>query len=134
VARKQRWLRDRFKKIESAAEAREAAKEVAIVFYFIAGMQALFFLVFGGLVLIDAAAYALLGFWLHQKMSRVAAVLLLFMSLMALVATGANRFDGEGGRNIILAIMVVGTSIRAAQATFKFAALEHAEMSPTQAD
>ncbi len=51
--------------------------------------------------------------------SRVVAIIFLLLSIAVTVYTRKNKFGGgTGGKNIILAVIMIWTSIRAIQATF----------------
>jgi hypothetical protein len=72
-------------------------------------------------VLIDAGILALLGLILMKWHSRTAAVLLLLVSLGQATVTVLNRLGvtAMGGKNIVLAIIMVIVAVRAVEATFK---------------
>lgn len=70
--------------------------------------------------IIDASlgiGFALFVLRLH---SRVAAVLLLTLSIVSVLATGYNRFfSGEGGANLFMALLIAWASVRLVSATFR---------------
>jgi cobalamin synthase len=116
--------RDIFSKIETREEALKTIKDTTIGFYFIAILHIVLGYFVGLPVMIDGVLYAVLGFLLQKFNSRIVAVLLLIVSGIALITTVINRFGGgTGGRNILLAIIVLWASIRAVQATFKLQSL-----------
>jgi cobalamin synthase len=102
-------------------EADKVIRDSAKGFFVIAGLLALTAFFLSPLVLIDAAVEAILAFILMKFKSRVAAVVLLGVALGELFQTVLNRFFGEqsGGRNVILAVIVVWAGVRAVQGTFK---------------
>lgn len=72
-------------------------------------------------MLIDATLFAVLAGILLKWKSRIAAVLLLVLSVMAFIVTILNlkAIMAEGGTNIFLAAIVMWISVRAVEATFK---------------
>jgi hypothetical protein len=74
-----------------------------------------------GQFIIDVAIYVIGGFFLLRFKSRAAAVTLLLLALGGAVATLFNRLghDLGGGRNVVLAAIVLWVAIRAVDATFK---------------
>jgi len=105
------------KPITTADDARQVIRDSAMAFYTLAGLQAAISLVLGSGYLTDAALYAGVAYWLHWRSSRVAAILLLVISV-SVVVTGLNMIGGGGGRNIVLAVLAAWISLRAVQATF----------------
>jgi hypothetical protein len=74
----------------------------------------------GAEVLIDAAAFAGLGFWLYRTHSRAAATLLVGLSALGVGMTAMAPFGGRvGGRNVVLAVVVFWAALRAALAAYK---------------
>jgi hypothetical protein len=70
----------------------------------------------------DAVVYALCGYFIWSKQSRVAAVFALLLGLVVMVMTVVNRFENVGqggGRNFLLALIVLWAGARAVEATFK---------------
>jgi hypothetical protein len=114
-------------RINSEGQARKAIRESVIGLYAVAGIQAIAFLYLAiaeSLILYEAALSAFLlsglGLWMHKTKSKIAATFLLVLSTMSVGTTMWNRFGGgEGGQNIILALMILGLAIRAAVATYK---------------
>ena len=109
-----------FSKIETRDDALKAVRDCAGGFFVVAGLQALIGALLAPSLIIDAIILAVLAFLLRQWQSRVAAVLLLILSVLILGMTVGNRLGvtSQGGRNIFLAIIMVLVAIRAAQATF----------------
>ncbi len=109
-----------FSKIETREDALKALRDCAGGFFVVAGLQALLGALLAPSLIIDAVVLAVLAFILRQWRSRVAAVLLLILSVMILGVTVGNRLGvvSQGGGNIFLAIIMVLVGIRAAQATF----------------
>lgn len=123
-----------FSKIESRDDALKVVEEASYAFFLLAAMLAVFSyligsqsffvdaaieVVIGGFFL--AAIYVIGGFFLLRFKSRAAAVTLLLLALGEAVVTLFNLFghDLGGGRNVVLAAIVVWAAIRAVDATFK---------------
>jgi len=117
---------------DSADEARKAAKESAIAFYVLAGIQALVSLVLGWSILIDAVLFAALGVWLHLAHSRIAATLLLILAGAGAVTTLMNKFGmyQGGGSNVFLALIASWAAVRAVVATYKLPGLLKQQPAP----
>ncbi len=115
-----------FGKIETKEEAIKVIKDSANGFYFLAALQIVIgYFLLGLPAIIDGAMFGVLAFLLRQFKSMVVAVLLLLLSLGGAVVTAINQFGGgTGGRNTILALIMIWVSIRAVQATFKLRKLE----------
>lgn len=115
-----------FGKIETKEEALKAIKDASNGFYFLAVLQitvGYFFL--GVLVMIDGVIFAILAFLLRKFNSTAVAVLLLLLTIVGAVVTGINKFEGgAGGKNVILAVIIILMSVRAMQATIKLHKLE----------
>lgn len=111
-----------FGKIKTKEDALKVIKESSNGFFILAGIQAVLgYFVVGFSALIDAGIYALLAFFLKRFKSRVSAVILLIVSLLSLFVTFINKVENaQGGRNTLLAIMVVFVAFRSIQATFKY--------------
>ncbi len=110
-----------FAAIKSRENALRTVKNTSVIFFVVAGFQAVLSLVLGFLVLVDACLMAVGGYFLRQHNSRTAAVFLLILSIFAVGATFANA-AGEGtggGRNIVMAAIVFFAAVRAVEATFK---------------
>ena len=110
-----------FSTIESREDAIEMATGAAKGFLFVAVLQAVIGVALVPAALLDAAVLALLGLILLKSQSRVAAALLLLMSLGEGVVTVMNRLGmmKAGGNNVILAVIMVIVGVRAVEATFK---------------
>ncbi|MEI6660241.1 MAG: hypothetical protein WCK91_02355 [bacterium] len=115
-----------FGKIETKEEALKVIKDSSNGFYFLAALQIVIgYFLLGLPAIIDGVIFAVLAFLLRKFNSMVVAVLLLLLSVGAVVVTAINQFGGgTGGRNTILAVIMIWTSIRAVQATFKLHKLE----------
>jgi hypothetical protein len=113
---KKRW----FAKVESREDALKVVKDASTVFFMMAASQtALFIGGFNGLL--DAVLYTGCGFFLRRSNSRVAAVILLILAVVATLVTCANNAGAElgGGKNIAVALIVFWAAVRAVEATFK---------------
>ncbi len=77
-------------------------------------------------MIIDALLFVVLGLVLKYTKSRVPAILLFLLSVIAFFSTLVNfgSRNPSGGRNILLAILILWTSIRGVQATNKLAKSE----------
>ena len=108
-------------KIETVEDALYTIKQTAYGAYAIAAVQGIigFFLV-GPFALIDAGIYALCGFFIQKFQSKIAAVAFFLFSSFALY----NTFTGEGGRNYVLAIIVVVIAFTAMRATVTYEQLK----------
>ncbi|MCH8049144.1 hypothetical protein IH979_00290 [Patescibacteria group bacterium] len=111
-----------FAKIYSKEQALFVTKEAAKGFYVLAAIQAVVgWFVSGPLALVDAALFAFFAFLMARFQSRLAAVILLVLSFLALLSTILNiALNSGGGTNFILAALLLWLSIRAVQATFKY--------------
>lgn len=107
-------------KIETKDEALKVIKDASNGFYFLAALQIILgYFIMGTEAIIDGVLFAVCAFLLRKFNSRVVAVILLLLSIGGLVVTAINKFGGgTGGQNIILAVIMIWTSIRAIQATF----------------
>lgn len=110
-----------FEKIESRDDALQVAKDCGNGFFIIAAIQGGIGAFVAPLLLIDAAVFALCGYFVRFKQSRAAAIVALLLSGMVLVGTFLNKMGHNvgGGKNIILAIIITITAVRAIEATFK---------------
>lgn len=114
--------------IENKELAEHIVNETAKGFYILAGLQAIIgILLFPGYIL-NAILLALIAYWMHKTKSRVAAIILLILSVLSVIGT-LMAMVGEviGGTNIILAILFLWLSIRATQATGKLSGLKRSE-------
>ena len=109
-------------KIESKEEAVKVIKDCSNAFLVLAAIEVIAGLVLLGTgAVIDGIVFAILAIILRKLHSRVAAIILLLLSLGAVVVTIMNNVSGgKGGSNIILGIVIVYASIRGIQATFKY--------------
>jgi hypothetical protein len=111
-----------FSKIRDMDDAQKMTKGSAYGFYTLAALQGGIGFFIAPALLIDAAIIALLAFFLQRFKSRIAAILLFLLSSAMVFSTFQNKFGGggEGGNNVILALIAFGTGIRAIEATFKY--------------
>lgn len=111
-----------FGKIETREESLKIIKDSSNGFIFLAALQIVIGYFLSGLpAIIDGVIFAVLALLLRRFKSILVAVLLLLLSVGGIVVTAINRFGGgTGGRNIILALIMIWVSIRAVQATIKF--------------
>jgi hypothetical protein len=110
-----------FSRIESRQDALKLVRDAALGFLFVAALYGLVGVLLGLAVLGDAVILAVLGLILMKWHSRLAAVLLLLVSLGQAGVTVLNRLGvtALGGKNIFLAIIMVIVAARAVEATFK---------------
>jgi hypothetical protein len=127
-AKKAGW----FNRIASREDALKTGKDASSAFFVVAAIQAALAFLVGFGILFDAAVYAIGAFFVRRLHSRVAAVILLIVSLIAVGVTLANKAGAKlgGGSNILLAVIVLWAAVRAVEATFKlhgrFSAVEGA--------
>ncbi len=109
-------------KITEKKLAKFIANEAAKGFYVLAAIQLVIgWFINGPLALIDAVLFAGLAFLMVKFMSRVAAVILVILSVISLITTTFNLvLGGSGGVNIALAVLFLWMGVRAAQATFAY--------------
>ena len=110
-----------FSKIESRADAEKTVRDGAMAFFFVAGLQGLLGVFLAPSMLFDAAILATLGVILKKWHSRVAAVLLLVVTGAQFGITLLNRVGATslGGKNVILAVIMLIVAVRVVEATFK---------------
>jgi hypothetical protein len=110
-----------FSSIESREDALKVAKDASTAFFLIAGLQALLSFVIGFSILLDAAFYLVGGFFVRRFHSRAAAIVLLLLAGISAAVTVGNRMGADlgGGKNVVLALIVLWAAIRAVEATFK---------------
>lgn len=118
-SKKWRW----FSRIETREEALKIANEMSLVFFAVAAILAIVSFVIGLSVamLIDAALYGLCGLLIRLFHSRIAAGVALLLALVSFGFTFANWAGAslDGGRNIVMAMIVLWAGIRAADSTLK---------------
>ena len=110
-----------FSKIRDRDDAIKVAKDCGTGFFVIAAIQAAIGVWIAPMLLIDAAIFAICGFFVRRSFSRTAAIIALLLSLIGVVTTFVNKFGESvgGGNNIILALIVLWAAIRSVEATFK---------------
>lgn len=103
-------------------EAIRAIREASSGFYAVAGIDILIGLFLWRFYIVEGIIYLVLSLMLRFLKSRATAIVLLTISLAGVFSTVSNFISkaNAGGRNILLALIVFGISIRAVQATFKF--------------
>lgn len=110
-------------------------RDAARGFYIVAAIQAALSFLLGSALLLDAALFSLLAFWLERTFNRIPAFLLVVVSLAAIVVTFSNITPGgtprQGGTNIGLALIVFAIAVRSAYAAIVFANHEAREGSRT---
>jgi hypothetical protein len=112
-----------FAPIEDCDGARLLASDLGKVLLIVASVQAILALARGPAALIDSALYAVMGAFIWLRVSRVAAVLVLLIAGGAGVLTMLSLLgplQASGGRNILLALVVVWIAGRSVQATFDY--------------
>lgn len=121
------FFTDFFSKIETEEKAHEVIKTASTTFLSMGGIIVVisFLLMywnspFGGDFFISGGLYIMLGGLLYKSANRGVAITALVMSASDFVYTIMSRFGlAEGGKNIILALIVLAFAFRAVQATFK---------------
>jgi uncharacterized membrane protein HdeD (DUF308 family) len=122
-----------FGKIETKEDALKVIKDTAIAFYVVAALQIVLAFFIGLSAIIDGIIYIVLAFLLQKFNSRIVAVLMLILTGIGVVVTAMNRLgSGQGGRNILLALVMIWASIRAIQATFRLNTLSSEEETGNQ--
>lgn len=110
-----------FAKIDSREDALRVVKDASSAFFFIAGLQILVAFLLGFSLLLDAGIYIICGFFIRRFNSRVAAIVVLLLSLLSIATTIGNLLGADlgGGSNIVLAVIVLAVAVRTVEATFK---------------
>ena len=84
-------------------------------------MQALIYFVVGAPAIVDVIAFLVVGLWLQLRPGRVVATIAAVLGLGAVVMTILNQLGlGEGGKNVVVALIVGYSSLRAAIAAYRF--------------
>jgi hypothetical protein len=123
MARTSSWLSS---PIESAADADALLVTLGRGLYAIAALQAVFgaFLAWqsgSAAVFGDVVFWLVAGFLLPRTRSRILAVMVLLAALGVAATTFGARFGGgTGGKNIVLALLLVGVGVRAVIATVRY--------------
>ena len=96
-------------------------RSASIYFYVIGGLQILLWFVLGQMMIVDGVINITLSFVMYKFRSRVAALLLLGLTLLAVLATIVAFASGERGALIspIGVIVRIAVSIRMINAAFK---------------
>lgn len=115
--RKRVW----FSRIKTREDALKMVKDMSMAFLVLAGIQAVLSFAVDSTVLYESAILAVGGFFLRRFNSRSAAVVLLLIAALGIGVTFANAAGADlgGGRNFVLALIVLWAAIRALEATFK---------------
>jgi hypothetical protein len=114
-----------FGKITTKEEAIKAINEASSGFYAVAGLNIIIGIFLWRFYVVEGIIYFTISAILRLLKSRGAAITLFLVSMAAVISTVSNFLNraGNGGRNIFLALIIFGASIRAIQATHKFHAL-----------
>jgi len=96
-------------------------KECSMAFLFLALLQGVIGYYLAPSLVLDAILFAVFTGILYQWKSRIAAIILLLLSLASVVVTLLTKFGyiTDGGQNIFLAVIMLGAAIRSVEATFK---------------
>lgn len=110
-----------FSAIKGRDDAERVAKECGNASFVLAAIQGGIGAFIAPSLLFDAAIYAVCGYFIRYKHSRIAAVILLLLSSVTLITTFMNRTGQNvgGGNNILLALVIAVAALRAVEATFK---------------
>lgn len=108
-------------RIDKPETASSMARECAIAMLFWAAVQAAFSFKYGNSLLIHAAILTVGGLCLLRWKSRAAALALLLYALAGAGITLAIRSGValEGGENLSLALLILWTSVKSVEATFR---------------
>ena len=103
------------------AKLLKTLRSASIYFYVIGGLQILLWFVLGQMMIVDGVINITLSFVMYKFRSRVAALLLLGLTLLAVLATIVAFASGERGALIspIGVIVRIAVSIRMINAAFK---------------
>ncbi len=110
-----------FSKIRDRDDAVKVAKDCGAGFFVIAAIQGTIGVWIAPMLLIDAAIFAVCGFFIRRSFSRTAAIVALILGVITVVTTFMNKIgeSAGGGNNIILALIILWAAIRSVEATFK---------------
>jgi hypothetical protein len=110
-----------FALIRSREDALHVVTDASVVFLLAAAILAALYLMEGEKTLLDVGLFGFLGVMLWRFTSPAAAITLLIVSVMRLFVTLAQIIDtGElSWLQVVLSVVVILTSIRAAEATLK---------------
>jgi hypothetical protein len=123
-----------FSPIGDREAALALAKDCGNAFFAIAAIQGLMGALVMPSVLADAVVFALCGYFVRFKQSRVAAVVGLLLSALVLWVTVSNRLgqSQSGGSNLILAVVITIAAVRGVEAIFKLHGRFAGEVSEAQ--
>jgi hypothetical protein len=119
-----------FKAIQTREEALKRIKEISAAFFFLAMLQGAVGIWMAtqypssgfdtGETVIDVSIYTVCAAWLRWGRSRTAAIILLVAATVAFGTTIAAQLKIiQGGKNIVLALIVFWSAVKAVEATFK---------------
>lgn len=110
-----------FAKINNREDAEKLAGDCGNGFFFVAALQGVIGIFIDPSLIVDGLIYALCGYFVRFKFSRTAAIIALLLSVIAIVTTFLNQIGQNygGGKNIILAVIIMIGAVRAVEATFK---------------
>lgn len=120
LPKKKNFWSGSFDKIETKDEALKIIKNTSNGFYFLAVLNIILgYFIVGISAIIDGVILAIMAFLLRKFNSKIAAIILLLLSIVGLIVTVTNKISGStGGQNLVLAVIMIWLSIRAIQATF----------------
>jgi len=119
------WLNRLFGSVGNREKAIRRLDGVSYTCYILAGLGVLMAVVMNPWMLVDALTCAALGIWLHLRLSRLAAVLLLIYGVTNLVFSTYSH-----ARGLIGGVILTYLGARACQAVFKL----QSELPPTDVD
>jgi hypothetical protein len=110
-----------FSSIESRDDALKLVKDTSSAFFLLALLQAVLAPWLGLFLLLRAVLYAAGGFLVRRFHSRGAAFAMLLLASVGVIAAVSNLFGAKlgGGRNVLLALVLLWAAVRAVEATFK---------------
>jgi hypothetical protein len=109
------WL---FGPIRTQQDAIQTLSELRKGWFIIAAIQAVLYIYLAWFTsLMDVGVYLIAGYFLPRQKSRTLAWGMLFFSIFVFLLTIASRFGAyEGGKNIVLALLVIGLAYRSVKA------------------
>jgi len=110
------WWRSWTAPLATASQAKGVIDQCVAALFTVSSLQAALSFLLGPFLLVDATLFAVAALWLSGTRSVLAAAAVIALSLLAVLTTAINRFGSGGGpSNIVLALMVLGLSVRALQ-------------------
>lgn len=126
-----------FSKIENREDAVKVAKSASTIFFVLAGIQMVAVPIvlnsFPISLIIDTTTLLVCGLLIRKIYSRIAALIVLLHSLVAIGTTIANNFGanlGGGGGNILAVAILLWSAVRGVESTFKL----HGCFAPAKGD